>query len=197
MKRRQNYRFIMCLMVLGFFMLSFSSLREDIKGWFLAGSTPESYIIGVEKDSQRNGNVGYLKSTQAKIKKDGFGTIMQQFTPKEYLGKKVRLSGYIKSSDIEKWAGMWMRVDGDNREVLSFDNMQSRPIKGSTDWSKYEIILDVPENSKLIAYGVLLSGTGHIWLDSFKFEIIDNENQTTGTGRSIQLNKPTNTDFEE
>jgi hypothetical protein len=197
MERKQNNRIVIFLMVLGFSMLSFTNFRDDIKGWFLAGSNPESYVIGVENDSKRNGNVGYLKSIQSKIKKEGFGTIMQQFTPKEYLGKKVRLTGYVKSYDIEKWAGMWMRVDGENREVLSFDNMQSRPIKGSTDWSKYEIILDVPENSKLIAYGVLLSGTGQIWLDGLNFEIIGSENQTTGTGRSIKLDKPTNTDFEE
>ncbi len=71
---------------------------------------------------------------------------------------------------------MWMRVDGDNpnphKRSLSFDNMQGRPIKGTVDWKKYEIILDVPQESVLIAYGVLLDGPGSVWLDNFEFEVI-------------------------
>lgn len=186
-------------LVLGISLLSFTNVSNDIKGWFLAGSNPEWYEIGVEKNTERDGKVGYLKSNQSKIKEKGFGTIMQQFTPKDYLGKKVKLSGYIKASDVDKWAGMWMRVDGDNpnKRSLSFDNMQDRPIKGTVDWKKYEIILDVPEESVLIAYGVLLDGPGSVWLDNFEFEVIEESANTTGSGRTFQLESPTNTNFEE
>lgn len=187
--------------MLGLSLLSFSILSDDIKGWFLAGSNPEWYEIGVENNTERDGKVGYLKSTRTKIKEKGFGTIMQQFTPQDYLGKKVKLSGYIKALNIDKWAGMWMRVDGDNsnphKRSLSFDNMQDRPIKGTVDWKKYEIILDVPEESVLIAYGVLLDGPGSVWLDNFEFEIIDEGSNTTGSGKAFKLESPTNTDFEE
>src|SRR5690606_29643778 len=172
--------------------LSFTKVPGEIKGWFLAGSNPGSYTIGVEKDSGRNGNVGYLKSNGKDISMQGFGTIMQQFVPKEYLGKKVRLTGYIKSADVGTWAGMWMRVDGSNKKVLSFDNMQDRPITGDTDWKKYEIVLKVPKESQLLAYGVLLSGTGNVWLDDFKFDIVQGNEDTTGSRGSISLDKPTN-----
>lgn len=187
------------LLLLGISLLSFTHLSDDIKGWFLAGSNPESYEIGVEKNAEKSGQVGYLKSVETKISKNGFGTIMQQFTPKDYLGKKVKLTGRIKSENVKNWAGMWMRVDGDSRDQrsLSFDNMQDRPIKGTLDWKKYEIILDVPQESKLIAYGVLLSGTGSVWLDDFRFEVITEDTNTTGTGRAFQLDSPTNTGFEE
>lgn len=185
-------------MILGIALLSFTNVSDDIKGWFLAGSNPESYEIGIKKDSERKGNVGYLKSVETKATKSGFGTIMQQFTPKEYLGKKVKLSGYIKSENVKNWSGMWMRVDGDNQNrPLSFDNMQDRPIKGTIDWKKYEIILDVPQESVLIAYGVLLNGPGSVWLDNFEFEVLAEDANNTGTGRAYQLESPTNTDFEE
>ncbi len=184
--------------ILGIALLSFTNVSDDIKGWFLAGSNPESYEIGIKKDSERKGNVGYLKSVETKATKSGFGTIMQQFTPKEYLGKKVKLSGYIKSENVKNWSGMWMRVDGDNQNrPLSFDNMQDRPIKGTIDWKKYEIILDVPQESVLIAYGVLLNGPGSVWLDNFEFEVLAEDANNTGTGRAYQLESPTNTDFEE
>ncbi len=79
---------------------------------------------------------------------------MQSISAENYLDKRLRLSGFIKSKDVNGWSGMWMRIDGDNGKQLGFDNMQTRPIKGTTDWKQYEIVLDVPANSKTINYGV-------------------------------------------
>lgn len=180
-------------------VLSICSFKGfDIKGWFLAGNDRNSYVIGVEKDPYRNEKVGYIKFTKTKkTKKDGFGTIMQTFIPKDFLGKKVRLVSYIRSKDVNKWAGMWMRVNDRSGKVLSFDNMQNRPIEGTTQWRRYEIILNVPAKSKYLSYGVLLQGTGTVWLDNFRFFIAEDSESTTGSSRAINLTKPTNTSFEE
>lgn len=164
----------------------------QIKGWFLAGSQKDAYKIGLEKSSERNGEVAYLKSI---AKSNGFGTIMQTFIPDDYLGKRVKLTAFIKSEDVKSWAGMWFRVDGAKGNVLSFDNMQDRPIKGTTGWKQYEIVLNVPKNSKGIAYGVLLAGSGMVWMDNFKFEIVG-ESTSDSKGNQILMHKPQNTDFE-
>jgi hypothetical protein len=122
---------------------------------------------------------------------------MQSFVPEDYLGKRVKLSGYIKSQNVLAWAGMWFRIDGDPREKeLGFDNMQNRPIKGTTDWKKYEIVLDVPMNSKYIAYGVLLSSMGKVWIDDLHFEIVSKDTPVTNITPQLN-NKPMNTSFEE
>jgi hypothetical protein len=42
---------------------------------------------------------------------DGFGTLMQDFRAKQYVGKRVRFSAFVKSENVEGWAGLWMRVD--------------------------------------------------------------------------------------
>jgi hypothetical protein len=121
---------------------------------------------------------------------------MQSFFPEEYLGKRLKLSAYIKSEDVKDWAGMWMRVDGEKGKTLSFDNMQTRPIEGSTAWKQYQIILDVPKESINLSYGVLLSGTGKVWMDSFEFEVVTNTSTTTGNEAKKNLKKPTNTSFD-
>lgn len=70
---------------------------------------------------------------------------MTYIMPDEYLGKRIRLNGYVKNEKITGWAGMWMRVDGtDKNTSLAFDNMANRAIGGTSDWTKYEIVLDVP-----------------------------------------------------
>lgn len=84
---------------------------------------------------------------------------MQSNKPDKYLGKKIRMTGIMKSVDVETIAGFWLRVDhADSKTPLSFDNMSDRPIKGATEWTKYEIVLEVPDKASKIAFGALLCG---------------------------------------
>ena len=147
--------------------------------WFKAGTKPSSYEAGNDEDIKYNNDSSiYLKSI-ADVK-EGFGTIMRSVKPDEYINKRIKLTGYIKSENVTNWAGMWMRVDGPERNrSLQFDNMKNRPIKGTNDWTKYEIVLDVPENSTNIAYGVLVHGNGRIWLVNPIFEEVGNNIPTT------------------
>jgi hypothetical protein len=170
------------------------------KGWFKAGDSPTKYDMYLDKNTAQNGkSCATIKSTFDKI--DGFGTLMQDCKPDNYLGKRVRMSGYIKSKDIDDWAGFWLRVDQKNSvEPLSFDNMESRAIKGTTDWKKYDIVLDVPSNASNIAFGALVAGTGQIWFDNLSFEVVSDTVKTTG-GAVMDTRKindaPTNLNFEE
>tara|TARA_B110000046_G_scaffold157892_1_gene169537 strand:+ start:13799 stop:14179 length:381 start_codon:yes stop_codon:yes gene_type:complete len=125
--------------------------------------------------------------------KDGFGIIMQTFDADMYLDKKVKLTGYIKSSEVNGWAGMSMRVD-DSKGIVSFDNMQDRSIKGSSPWTKYEIVLSVPKKSTTINYGVLLSGGGEVWMDNLSFEVVGDAEEKIGKTR---LKAPANANFED
>ncbi len=168
--------------------------------WFSAGSKPKSYEMDIDKSSGRDGkNAVTIKSIEKKI--DGFGTLMQECKPHKYLGKRVRMSGYIKSENVEGWSGFWLRVDqADSRQALSFDNMENRGVKGTTGWTKYVIVLDVPAKTSMLAYGALLSGTGQIWFDNITFEIVDNSVKTTDSmdgGNTTILNEPTNLDFKK
>lgn len=168
-------------------------------GWFKAGDKPNSYDMGIDKAAGQDGkNAATIKSIDKKIK--GFGSLMQQCKPDKYFGKRIRMTGFAKSENIEKWAGLWLRVDqAGSDQYLSFDNMQDRPIKGTTNWTKYEIVLDVPAKASMLAYGALLDGTGQVWFDNITFEIVDNSVPTTGIfglGRRGINDEPTNLSFE-
>jgi len=165
-------------------LLSCSKKREpvdSIDGWGFANVT-DSYDIGKE-DEKYNGEPVYYLMSNRKVT-TGFGGICKPLLdPAEFLGKRVRLSGYIKTDDVDT-SGMWMRVDSasagfTNVKTLSFDNMTNRPIMGTTDWKKYEIVLDVPKNSRVIYYGPLLGGNGKLWFSCFKLDTVGNDVPTT------------------
>ena len=150
-------------------------------GWVKAGSHPAEYDMGLDATVRHDGKgSGFIKATATEL--HGFGTLMQTAGPGEYRGKRVRLSAYVKSEKVQSgWAGLWFRIDGAKQgDVLGFDNMQQRPIKGTTDWKRYEIVLDVPDGASALAFGVLLSGDGQVWMDDFKFDVVTPDVSVTG-----------------
>lgn len=171
--------------------------------WFKAGSKPKSYEMGIDKGAGQDGkNAATIKSIDKKI--SGFGTLMQNCLPDKFLGKRVRMKGFLKTKDVSDWAGLWFRIDQNGSKAsVGFDNMhdgkKDRSVKGTTDWTKYEIVLDVPNYATNLAYGALLVGTGQIWFDNIEFEVVGNTIPVTGkeAERNITPNEPSNLDFEK
>lgn len=164
------------------------------KGWLKAGNKANSYEVGIVHKAGKNGeNAVYIKSIDSSI--NGFGTLMQSFLASHYKGERLKLSGYVKSKDAQS-AGLWMRVDGQEKnEMLAFDNMQNRPIKGTTGWKSYQVVLDIPLDAFTINFGFLLTGTGEIWVSGLKLEKVDKSVPTTDLMPFHREVKAVNLDF--
>lgn len=177
-------------------LFAFSVASADApKGWFIAGNQPQQYESGIDVSaSYASLPSAYLKAKSAVV--PGFGTLMQEFRADHYLGKRIRFSAYVKSADANDWAGLWMRVDKGSSSV-AFDNMHDRAIKGTSDWKRYEVVLDVPADATGIAFGVLLSGSGEVWLSDTKMEIVGASVLPTGGSVRTIPDQPINLDFKE
>jgi hypothetical protein len=163
------------------------------RGWLLAGTKPSEYEVGVDVDQMYQGHAtAFLKSKT--LNADGFGTLMQSVTAEQYLGRKVRLSGLVKSEKVPGWAGLWMRVDNEKSPV-AFDNMENRAIKGTTGWQRYDVVLGVPKDATTISFGILLAGSGVVWLNGTKFDVVDADVPVTNTGEKVLPEKPINLEF--
>jgi hypothetical protein len=152
------------------------------QGWYLAGTKPADYEVAVDHDADYSHYARVvLRATTPTV--DGFGTLMQQIRADDYRGKRVRLSGSLKADDVQHWAGLWMRVNKGNL-VVAFDNMQDRAMKGTRGWQDYEIVLEIPLEATDISFGVVLSGSGAIWLSHLNFETVPSNVPTTGRART-------------
>lgn len=170
---------------------------EVPRGWYISGNNPDDYQIGLDRNVAHSGNAsGSIKSKTSRP--EGNVTLMQAFKGKDYCGKRLRLSGYVKTKGVEYFAGLWMRIDDKQGQTLSFDNMEDRPIRKTTEWKQYDVVLDVPEETDNIAFGILLEGPGQVWVDDFQFEIVGEDVPTTDM-KVIEApipETPTNLDFE-
>jgi hypothetical protein len=140
-------------------------------GWHANGSNTKGYVVGVDQTQTWGGMPSaYVKSNGATGKE--FGGMMQTISSEDFTGKRVRLSGWIKTEDANDGGGhLWLRVDGqDVGRSLQFDNMDNRPVKGTSDWQEASVVLDVPANASALAYGFFVQGTGKMWVSGTKIE---------------------------
>lgn len=124
-----------------------------------------NYSVKADSQIKQNGN---FSVSIENISESGFKALAINL-PKNYDGKMIQLSGYIKTENVKDgFAGLWMRIDPE----VAFDNMAERGITGTTDWQKYEVTLNLdPKKTDKIVFGGLLVGTGKMWLDNLSVSI--------------------------
>ena len=174
-----------------------STDRDIPAGWVLTGSNPLDYAVGTDMLESASGqSSAYLKSISSKPV--GFVNLMQLIKSNNFRGQRVRLSASIKVKFVNGWAAMWMRVEDILGRPLAYDDMSNRPIIGSSEWTKYEIVLDIPNNSDQISFGLILNGRGQVWIDNVKLLVVRNEVPTTDLlPKKTDPFYPQNMDFEE
>jgi hypothetical protein len=175
------------------------------KGWFASGMDVGDYELGADNTVRHGGKASGTIKAKADDPK-GFATLMQTFKADDYRGKRLRLSGHVKTDKVGNWAGLWMRIDSETK-MVAFDNMQNRKIQGTNDWKKYELVLDVPKEALNISFGLLSAGKGQAWADDFQFEVVGKDVSTTQIEvperdypekvKSSKNEKPQNLDFEK
>jgi len=170
---------------------------EPPPGW-LAGSVEgasDDYVVGIDQVQVHSGKTSAYIRAKAEDPQ-GFGALSQRFMAGSFRGKRLRLTGYLRVQSVEGWAGLWMRIDGADGELQGFDNMERRPVRGTSEWVRREVVLDVPTDAYAIAIGALLVGPGQIWVDDFSLDVVGNDVPTTVAEESLSQS-PVNLKFED
>jgi hypothetical protein len=178
-------------------------------GWKVRGPRvavrPEGLGVFTDYDISRSGVAASILSVDATS--DDWGTLMQNFFADDYRGKRVRFSAWVRAWRVSGWAGLWTRVDTESLEMVAYDDMEGRPITGTSEWTRYEVVLDVDEYAYAINIGIVLWGVGQVWIDDCTFEVVDDSVPVTDhfpMGRPHQYslpkrlyNEPVNLNFDE
>ena len=136
--------------------------------WHLTGDSPSYYESGSDGYS-------YIKARSDSA--PGFAALMQATLPNNYQGKRIRFSAKVKTERVGT-AQLWLRVDRPDG-TMQLDNMSNRPVRDTSDWHRYECVLDVPTGSSNIAFGLILTGSGKAWIDDATIEEVGQDVATT------------------
>ena len=154
--------------------------RQVAPGWMVSPDYYEDFEVGVDHAVAHRGKASTYIKSKRHATDTSHVTIGQRIKADAYRGKKVRLSGYLKTVNVSGRARLWMRIDS-AKGILGQDAMHDRALKGSNDWSKLEIVLDVPEESAGVIFGLRLNGAGQVWMDDLRWETVESSIATTRT----------------
>jgi C-terminal processing protease CtpA/Prc len=162
--------------------------------------TEDHYSIVFEPEGGPNGEPAVHIQSMASVDPDrnSSGIYRELADIKNFAGHRVRLSADIKSEDVVGSASLWMTVGGLGGRTLADDSMWTRPIVGTNDWQRYEIVLDIPAVSetevKRVAYGFSLAGPGRVWVSNMRLEAVGTDVPVTDF--LAYEPEPLNLDFE-
>ena len=170
------------LLALGAIALLAPAARAQVPaGWQAVTDGSGEYTV-TSDGARRDGGQGFAGATIKANVDDPRGSAMlaQSIRADAYRGKRIRLSGYLKTIGVNQGtAVLFMRVDGEG-VVQTSDYMQNRPMMLTTDWERQDIVLDVPSDAIGVTYGFLLGGSGQAWLDELSIEVVGNDVAVTG-----------------
>jgi len=150
-------------------------------GWQAVTDGSGEYTVSADV-ARRDGGQGYAGATiKANVASPrGSAMLAQSIRADAYRGKRVRLTGFLKTIGVnEGTAVLFMRVDGEGT-VQTSDFMENRPLMLTTDWARQEIVLDIPRNAVGFTYGFMLGGSGQAWLDDVQLDVVGDDVPTTG-----------------
>lgn len=126
-----------------------------------------------------------LLSTAGNPVADGNAFCRVDVTP--FLGKRIRISTMLKSANLANWGGIAMAAIARDGKWVSFDTLSNqlldgavnRPISGTTDWSRVEIVSDIPADTSQLMIGLRMKGSGRLWIDGTTIEVVGSDTPTT------------------
>jgi hypothetical protein len=160
---------------------------QDVPGWRRVGSDREHFDISLDREIFHSGKAAGRLECNQKLSR-GTGTLEQDFSPDEYIGKRIRVTAWIKGEKTGE-ALTFLRVEDRYGEIIQFTNTHLRGAAiGTLNWKKQELVLDVPAEAGVIQFGLLLMRQGKAWMDDVSIEIVPSSVKSTAISIPRRVN---------
>ena len=87
--------------------------------------------------------------------------------PVQFHGRVLELRGFVRTDGVNGPAGLLMQLEAAGSAIAVAD-MESRPIRGTTDWAQYRIQLTLDPGTLDVVVGAWLYGEGTVWVDDLE-----------------------------
>jgi hypothetical protein len=179
---RTTTRFLISLLIL--VTLLGNTYAAPPKGWLQPEIGSQGVEVTVDRSVFHDGKASVsLRATASEGR--AFGICSQWIRADRYRGRRVRLSGYLKTQGVGPTRHSGARLDlmvFGTTKAFGGSGMRGRLIQGTTTWTRYERVVDVPEAADVLVLAVVLTGPGQVWADDLKLETVGPEVPVTASG---------------
>jgi len=181
MRKRILY-FVSFLLIFLFNCIELQAKDEIPDGWdkwVNSAYSPTAYEVGIDtKVFYSPPKSYYIKFIEPTSKSNNYipsASIHQYLSGKDFLGKRIRVSAFLKGDSLNKKASLFIHIfshkDGKAEYLRQADN-PILGINGTTNWKLCSVVVDVPENAHRFLYGIYIEGEGQAWIDDVNIEIV-------------------------
>jgi hypothetical protein len=157
-------------------------MRDELSqlGWMMQGMAPDGFAVRLDPAERRDGHPA-LTLVPVGAQEGQYGTWVRVVSAREYAGHRIRVSGFTKTDGATARAELWARVQAkDSAGDGAGLGGHWEHLPAASEWTRREIVLEVPEEASVINYGVGRTGPGRLWFDALALEIVGDDVPVSG-----------------
>jgi hypothetical protein len=134
----------------------------------------EGYYSRIDTNNPYNGAQCVMLGNDQVLSDTTYGSCMQSIYADPFRGRRIKISAAVRTeiSDRVSTAQLWISYDNETDEPGELVAMQDNPIEND-EWQRYELIISIGPDAGRINYGIMLAGSGRVWMDEVNIEVID------------------------
>lgn len=153
--------------------------------WSSATSGVKAGCAGIARGEGYLGSAtGYLEITKGYPRPSA--ELEQYVSARPYIGKRISVEAYLTTSiddGVAARAFLEVELDPGHYPVT---RCQSQPGVGKSEWRKFAIVLDVPENTRVLRISTTLHEVGKAWVDDIKILDLGQSDQNARCKDSLE-----------
>jgi len=159
-------------------------------------STSHAYVLGLDPEVNFNGRPALAVRSAQPQRDTSVAALTKYIDAFGYEGRRVRLTGMLRTSDIDTWAGVFLQpVSGVGARSWMIQDETTLPhasasTPGTSDWHAVSVVIAVPTTPDAsISMGLAVVGNGQAWVSDLKFEEVGDDVPLTETRMGLDVNK--------
>jgi hypothetical protein len=144
------------------------SVALDPSTWHRTGMDPTAYRWSRDESVvHAGGPTMRFEQVPGRASIDSWAGTIASVPADGYRGLRVRFRADVRTENAPVGASLWLRLDdapSHSTEICNMINPVDGRLKGTNDFTTIACVLDVPQSTKTLVFGLLLTGPGVAWI---------------------------------
>jgi hypothetical protein len=143
---------------------------SPLPGWSIQGRGEEAYAAEVDADVLREGHPT-IRFHPTRDAGGAYATFMTTLEAAPLRGRRAHAIVYVRTQGVTVRGDAWLRVQGKDSPADGPGMATSiTRLAANAEFTRYELVVDVPVDAASVQLGVGLGGPGMLWMDGVTVE---------------------------
>ena len=145
---------------------------SPLPGWSIQGHAQDDYAAEADGSVMRDGHAT-VRFHPTREAGGGYATYMTTLDAAPFRGRRAHAIVWIRTEGVTARGDVWLRVQGIDSPADGPGMATSLTrLAPNADFTRYELLADVPEDAASVQLGLGLAGPGMLWMDGVRVEAL-------------------------